>query len=105
MEQKSAIQIGTRQYVLSLAAGILITGVIVLASSLRESEIGILLAPGMFGAALVFREGVHSDSPMGWIALTAVLDVLLYSAAVLGTWVLIARSREKRLRRAGQDAR
>jgi arginine exporter protein ArgO len=59
----------------------------------------------MFGAALVFREGIHSDSPMGWIVLTIAIDVLIFTGAVLGIWVLIVRSREKRLRRTEESGR
>jgi hypothetical protein len=105
MQANQETQIAARQYLWSLAAGIVIGVLVLVTSSVPGSPTGFLWAPGFFGAALVFHEGVHSDSPMGWFVLACVLDVLLYSGVVLGIWLLIARSREKHLRRTEESGR
>jgi hypothetical protein len=88
------MKIGTRKYLWSLVAGIVLTALVGVTSSLLpSSESGLLLAPGVFGAALVFSEGVHSARPMSWIVLAAVLNVFFFSGAVFGIWALIGRSR------------
>ena len=46
-------------------------------------------APGMLAAAVVFREGVHSDSPFMYLAGAFVVNTLLYAWPVMWLWKTI----------------
>jgi hypothetical protein len=50
-----------------LAASVLTALVGAVASVTRLSDVGVLLAPGMFGAALLFSGGIHSNSPAAYL--------------------------------------
>jgi hypothetical protein len=75
---------------LSAAGGTLLTIAIIAIASLPGLDaIGILMAPGIFGAAIVFPEGIHSDAGWTYLALAALIDLILFSllaAAALTLW-------------------
>jgi hypothetical protein len=98
------VRIQLRHYMWSLAAGIAVAALAAVTAGRPGFYTGLLWVPGFFGAALVFRTWI-SDSPTAYLVLGWVIDVLVYAAAVLGIWVLIVRSREKRLGKTGEHAR
>ena len=60
-----------------------------IASLPRCSAVGMLLAPGMLAAAIVFPEGVHSAWPKTYLLLAALLNAFLLAWPVLWFWTRI----------------
>jgi hypothetical protein len=55
----------------------------------RIESIGLLLAPGMYGALLLFPGGPHGYWPLAYVGFALIIDVLLYGYAVLWVWRLM----------------
>jgi hypothetical protein len=90
--------IQSRRYAWSLVMAFVWTVLIGSVASIPNSDIsdiGVLLAPGMLLAAIIFQEGVHSDFALGYLV-AAGLNAFFYSWLFLGSWLLIRRIRERR---------
>jgi hypothetical protein len=59
-------------------------------------NVGIVLLPGMLLAALVFPEGIHSDSGIAYLVLAVVLDGLLLAIPVMLCLKRVGRTRQRR---------
>jgi hypothetical protein len=51
--------------------------------------LGFITAPGMFGAAIFFPQGVHGGWPEIYLAVALIIDVALYTWPVLLVWRLL----------------
>ncbi len=73
-----------RKLVISFLIGTLLTiSLVGLACIPRLELFAFLLLPGAFGAALVFRQGIHSDWALTYMALAGLLDIAMFSALIL----------------------
>jgi hypothetical protein len=52
--------------------------------------LGLIAAPGMLGAAIFFRHGVHGDWPELYLAVAIIIDAALYTWPILLVWRLLA---------------
>lgn len=50
-----------------------------------------LLLPGIYLGALFISGGAHSEFPMGYLAIAAAMNVIVWTWVILGLWMLIAR--------------
>jgi hypothetical protein len=79
-----------------LAAGAILTLLVgILASVAPRTGVGMLLAPGMFIAAIIFTDGVHSNHPMAYLVLAGIMDALVLAAAVYWLSSKIQRRRHR----------
>ncbi len=81
-----------RSFVVALA---LTVSVGAIASVPKCSAVGVLLAPGMLAAAIVFPEGVNSDWAKTYLVLAALLSALLLAWPVLWFWTWIEHFRRR----------
>jgi hypothetical protein len=83
-----------RRYAWSLVLALLWTVLVGAVASVSSwSAVGVLLAPGVLGAAFVFPEGIHSDWPWAYMAVAALMNAFFFSWLFLGIWLLIKRAR------------
>jgi hypothetical protein len=83
----------THRYAWSYLAALALTILLAAISSVPGcSAAGLLLAPGMFLAAVPFREGIHSGSGMTYLVLAGLLDAFVFSWPVMLFWIVAARS-------------
>jgi len=83
-----------RRYAWSLVLGFLWTVLVGAVASVSSwSAVGILLAPGVFGAAIIFPEGIHSDWAWAYMAVAGLMNAIFFSWLFLGIWLLIRRAR------------
>ena len=82
----------TRILVLSLLGAVGVTALLVGLSSAGLSRVGLLLTPGMYGAAVLFPEGIHSDAPYAYLALAAVVQIVTTATLIAGVWALIKKN-------------
>ena len=66
-----------------------------IASLPRWSAVGVLLAPGMLAAAIVFPEGINSHWGKTYLVLAALMNAFLLAWAVLWLWTWIERFRRR----------
>jgi hypothetical protein len=66
------------------------------ASVSKLSAVGVLLAPGMLGAAILFPEGTNSDWAKTYLVIAALLNAFLLAWPVLWVWTWIGRFRQRR---------
>jgi hypothetical protein len=79
------------RFLWSLAIAFALTfAVAAIASAPNCSTVGILLAPGVFGAALIFSQGIHSDAPRVYLILAAIMNAVLWAWPIF--WFLGWRS-------------
>jgi hypothetical protein len=80
-------------FVFALALTVLVGAI---ASLLRWSAVGALLAPGMLTAAIVFPEGINSHWGKTYLVLAALMNAFFLAWPVLwfGTWIERFRRRE-----------
>jgi hypothetical protein len=78
-------------FAISLTITVLAAGI---ASFTHWSAVGTVLAPGIFAAALIFPEGVHSDSFYTYLFLTGILNVFVLTLPILLLWNWIGPSRQ-----------
>ena len=84
-----------RRYAWSYAIGLMLTILLGLVSVVPGcSAVGVLLAPGMFLAAVLFREGIHSAWPMTWFVLAGLMDAFVFSWLVMFFWTIVPRLRQ-----------
>ena len=73
-----------RSYASSFAVALALTMLVgAIASLPRCSAVGVLLAPGMLAAAIVFPEGINSHWGTTYLVLAALLDALLLAWPLL----------------------
>jgi hypothetical protein len=66
-----------------------------LASVPGWSAVGVLLAPGMLVAAIVFPTGINSSWPNTYLVLAALMNALVLAFPVLWLWKAIGRFRNR----------
>jgi hypothetical protein len=66
------------------------------ASVSKLSAVGVLLAPGMLGAAILFPEGTNSDWAKTYLVIAALLNTFLLAWPVLWVWTWIGRFHQRR---------
>ena len=85
-----------RSYAWSFGIALILT---VLASAVASvpklSAFGVLLAPGVLSAAIIFPEGTNSDWAKTYLVIAALLNAFLLAWPVLWLWTWIARFRER----------
>lgn len=86
----------TRRYLWSLVIGLILTALTIVFASVTNSFIGVFLWPGMAAAAIIFPQGIHSDSGNTYLVLAGVFNSFLYSWPVFGVIILISRLRRNR---------
>lgn len=59
------------------------------------SAVGVLLAPGMLAAAIVFPEGINSHWGKTYLVLAALMNAFLLAWPVLWFWTWIERFRRR----------
>ena len=80
------------QFGLAFLIGFAAVAIIVGVSTLPHLEaIGMVLAPGLLIAALIFQQGIHSDHAMLYLVAAGLLDAVLFSLLAL----LVIRTRSK----------
>jgi hypothetical protein len=85
-----------RNYVRSFAIALVLTVLVgAVASVPKLSAVGVLLAPGMLGAAILFPEGTNSDWAKTYLVFAALLNAFLLAWPVLWVWRWIERFRER----------
>jgi hypothetical protein len=95
-----------RRYAWSLAIALVLTVLVGAVASVSSwSAVGVLLAPGMLGGAVIFPEGIHSDWPWVYMAVAALMNVFFFSWPVLGVWVLIEHARRRNRKKGDGQAR
>lgn len=86
-----------RRYAWSFAAALALTILVgAIASLPRCSAVGVLLAPGMLAAAIVFPEGINSHWGKTYLVLAALLNAFLLGWPVLWFWTWIEHFRRRR---------
>ena len=55
-----------------------------------------LLTPGMFIAAIVFAEGIHSNHPIAYLVLAAITNALVLAMALRWAALAIQRRRHQK---------
>jgi hypothetical protein len=84
-----------RTYAWSLLVSIALTALIAAIASMRwTTGISVLLLPGILLAAIVFPQGIHSDSPVTFLILGAVFEAILLAFPVMWAFHLIRRTRK-----------
>jgi hypothetical protein len=85
-----------RKYAWSFVGALILTLLVGAVSSVeRLSAVGVLLAPGMLGAAIFLPEGAHSDSADTYLALALLMNAFLLAWPLLWLWVRIGRARQR----------
>jgi hypothetical protein len=79
-------------FVFALALTVLVGAI---ASLPRWSAVGVLLAPGMLAAAIVFPEGINSHWGKTYLVLAALMNAFLLAWLVLWFWTWIERFRRR----------
>jgi hypothetical protein len=79
-------------FVFALVLTILVGAI---ASLPRCSAVGVLLAPGMLAAAIVFPEGINSNWGKTYLVLAALMNAFLLAWPVLWFWTWIGHSRRR----------
>jgi|SRR5215469_3580576 len=64
--------------------------------SLPSSPVGVLFWPGYLVSAIFFPTGFHSDSPMGFLVVAGLADLLIYSGVVFAAVSLVGHFRSRR---------
>jgi small neutral amino acid transporter SnatA (MarC family) len=80
-------------FVFALALTVLVGAI---ASLPRWSAVGVLLAPGMLAAAIVFPDGINSNWGKTYLVLAALMNAFVLAWPVLwfSTWIERFRRRE-----------
>jgi len=85
-----------RRYAWSFAVALALTMLVgAIASLPRCSAVGVLLAPGMLAAAIVFPEGINSHWGKTYLVLAAMLNAFLLAWPVLWFWTWIEHFRRR----------
>jgi len=85
-----------RRYAWSCAVALALTVLVgAIASLPRWSAVGVLLAPGMLAAAIVFPEGINSEWGKAYLVLATLMNAFLLAWPVLWFWAWIERSRRR----------
>jgi len=85
-----------RRYAWSFAVALAVTVLVGAVSGLpRCSAVGVLLAPGMLAAAIVFPEGIHSNWGSAYLVLAALMNGFLLAWPVLWLWRWIEHFRRR----------
>jgi hypothetical protein len=85
-----------RRYASSFVVAVILTALVGAVSSVeRLSAVGVLLAPGMLGAAIFFPEGTHSDLAGTYFVVAFLMNALLLAWPLLWLWTRIGRARER----------
>jgi hypothetical protein len=79
-------------FVFALALTVLVGAI---ASLPRWSAVGVLLAPGMLAAAIVFPEGINSHWGKTYLVLAPLMNAFLLAWPVLWFWTGIERCRRR----------
>jgi len=89
---KSQVHRYAWSFAVALALTLLVAAI---ASVPRCSAVGVLLAPGMLAAAIVFPEGINSHWGKTYLVLAALLNAFLVAWPVLWFWMWIAHFRQR----------
>ena len=85
-----------RRYARSFAVALALTVLVgVIASVPRCSAVGVLLAPGMLAAAIVFPEGINSHWGKTYLVLAALMNAFLLAWLVLWFWTWMEHFRRR----------
>ena len=85
-----------RRYAWSFMGTLILTILVgAVASVPRWSAVGVLLAPGMLAAAIVFPEGINSGWGKTYLVLAALMNAFLLAWPVLWFWTWIEHSRRR----------
>jgi len=81
-----------RKYVSAFLVGAVFTILVAGVSALpRCSAVGVLLAPGMLLAAILFPEGPHSDRAMTWFVTAGLIDAFVFAFLAMLLWPRVVR--------------
>ena len=85
-----------RRYAYSFAVALILTVVVgATASVSRLSAVGVLLAPGMLAAAILFPEGIHSNWSNIYLVVAGLMNAFLLAWLVLWIWSVIGHARQR----------
>jgi hypothetical protein len=85
-----------RRYTYSFGIALSLTVVAgVIASVSRLSAVGVLLAPGMLTAAIIFPEGIHSNWANVYLVAAGLMNVFLLGGLLFWLWPAIGRARQR----------
>ena len=85
-----------RRYAYSFAVALALTVVVgVVASVSKLSALGVLLAPGMLAAAILFPEGIHSNWANAYLVVSGLMNAFLLAWPVLWIWSTIDHARQR----------
>jgi hypothetical protein len=88
------MKLQVRRYAWSFGIALSLTVLVgVIASVPRCSAVGVLLAPGMLAAAIVFPEGINSNWWKMYLVLAVLMNAFLLAWAVLWFWTSMKRFR------------
>lgn len=86
-----------RRYAFSFAVALALTVVVGVAASVSKlSAVGVLLAPGMLAAAILFPQGIHSNSANVYLVVAGLMNAFLLAWLVLWIWSVIGHARQRR---------
>lgn len=87
------MKVQLRKYAWSFAVALTLTVLVGAVASLpRLSAVGVLLAPGMLGAAILFPEGIHSNWANTYFVIAGLMNAFFLAWPVLWLWTLIGRA-------------
>ena len=90
------MKLHVRRYALSFGFALALTALVgVIASVPKCSAVGVLLAPGMLAAAIVFPEGINSDWAKAYLVLAALMNSFLLAWPLLWLWTWTERFRQR----------
>jgi hypothetical protein len=79
------------KYAWSFMIALIIVGTAAIAPA-----VGLLLAPGLLIAAILFRGGIHSDWAITYLVFAGLLNAFLLAWPVFWVWTWVERIRERR---------
>ena len=95
VQQARAITL--RRYAGSFVLALIPTALLgAVASVPKWSAAGVLLAPGMLLAALIFPQGVHSSWGYTYLVIAGLLEAFILAWPVLWVWMAVDRWRNRR---------
>lgn len=96
MQQATRMKLHVRRYAWSFGIALALTALVaVIASVPKCSAVGVLLAPGILAAAIVFPQGINSDWAKTYLVLAALMNAFLLAWPLLWFWTWMERFRQR----------
>jgi hypothetical protein len=87
-----------RRFAYSFGIALILTVIVgVVASVSKLSAVGVLLAPGMLAAAILFPEGIHSNWANAYLAVSGLMNAFLLAWPVLWIGSMIGHARQRQV--------